>query len=106
MINNAKPGFELLKAAGVETVYIGGSFASNKKTPSDIDGVFILEEHFNEDLLPDDFLEVLANYGMDFYPADMPTNFNGKSHLDFFKEGRHGEKPGLIKLSLKDLKSD
>lgn len=102
LINDFLPGLEFMYKANIETVYLAGSFASIKEKPSDVDGVFLWNENVDESKLSEDFLEVLEDeYRMDFYLADMPTEFNGKSHIDFFREGRNGEKPGLIKINLK-----
>lgn len=103
LINNATEGFKLLKSLGINTVFIGGSFASSKKKPRDIDGVFMLELHFDKYKLPKNFLSILDSYGLDFYPHDMPTLISGESHLDFFRRGHFNENPCLIKLSLKAL---
>lgn len=103
LIEKSLPGMKLLKNAGVETIYIGGSFASKKSNPSDIDGIFLRGKNFDEKKLSNDILLELEDYSMDFYADDMPTEFNGKPHLDFFRRGRFNEEPGLIKVSLKDL---
>ncbi|UAA37419.1 hypothetical protein KIH87_11910 [Paraneptunicella aestuarii] len=102
LINDFLPGLEFLFELNVETVYLAGSFASIKEKPSDVDGVFLWSENVDESKLSEDLLEILEDkYRMDFYLADMPTEFDGKSHIDFFREGRNGEKPGLIKINLK-----
>lgn len=107
LIKEFLPGLESLFKANIEIVFIAGSFASLKEKPSDIDGLIFWNKNVDESQLSEDFLDILKdNFRMDFYLADMPTEFNGKSHLDFFREGRHGEKPGLIKLNLKSLFGD
>lgn len=104
LIEDAKPGFELLKAAGIETIYIVGSFASNKRKPNDIDGLFFTDgKYYKKEMLSEDSLDILESFGLDFYPADMPTQLTGESHLEFFRRGRNNESPGFIILSLKDL---
>lgn len=100
LIDEALPAFQMLKDAGVSVVYIAGSFASKKLSPSDVDGVFSTTGNFDENKLPDDFLYVLEQYGLDFYSDTTPTNFNGQPHLDFFRIGRDKENPGLIVLDL------
>ncbi|MFT4924488.1 MAG: hypothetical protein ACI8WB_000566 [Phenylobacterium sp.] len=100
LINNAMPGFRMLKAAGVPYVFIGGSFVSKKPKPGDLDGVFVTGENFDETKLPDDFLVMLEDFGLDFYADTTPTEFDGKPHIDFFRIGRNNENPGLIQLFL------
>lgn len=100
LITNAAPGFAMLKSAGVPYVFIGGSFASKKPKPGDMDGVHPTGASFDETKLPDDFLVILEDYGLDFYADTTTTEFDGQPHVDFFRTGRNGENPGLIKLFL------
>lgn len=103
LLEKARAGFQLLKASGVETVYIAGSFASTKSTPGDIDGCISTSGNFDADKLPDDILEVLEDHGMDFYFDVTPTDFDDSPHIDFFRKGRNGENPGLIILDLRTV---
>jgi hypothetical protein len=103
LIQKATPALQMLKKAGVKTVYIAGSFASNKPNPKDIDGVFETGDDFDESELPDNFLVFLYQRGLDFYADTTPTEFNGAPHIEFFRIGRNDEKPGLIVLSLSGI---
>ncbi len=68
----------------------GGSFASNKAVPRDIDAVFNLKE-VNEEwcddvipLLDDDFKEKCST---EFFGCDTLTELNNEPHEKFFRRG-------------------
>lgn len=103
LIKNSEPAIELLRTLGIKKIFLAGSFASLKEKPGDIDGVFIVDDDFDDEKLEAlgfDLLEELEKYGLDFYPADMPTSKTGEPHIDFFRRGRNLESPGLIEVDL------
>ncbi len=102
LLQRGKPALIALKTFGITSILIGGSFASKKAKPNDIDGVFELPKEIKEQL-SEAVLILLEECGLDLYPADMPTSLTGQSHLDFFKIGHFNERPGLIKLNLEDI---
>ncbi len=101
-----KPHLYTLKNAGVTNIKIGGSFASNKAVPEDIDAVFNLkevDEEWCDDVVPlldDDFKE---KCGTEFFGGDTLTKLNNEPHEKFFRRGRDGEKRGLIIVNLDSL---
>ncbi|MGC4039517.1 MAG: hypothetical protein QM710_01620 [Flavobacterium sp.] len=107
-------GFELaissLKKAGCETVYIDGSFASEKTEPGDIDVCWELKNvdlgllmsiepvFFNPF---DGRKEQKAKFGCEFFFSDwVAASPPDILFLDFFQEDRNGNKKGIIGLKL------
>ena len=100
---------EILKQAGCDKIYIGGSFASSKKIPGDFDVCwkddnvdFELLEKIDPVLLSinDDCIEQKAKYGGEIFPANAPTLIDGRTHLEFFQQDRNGNPKGIVSIDL------
>ena len=100
---------EILKQAGCDKIYIGGSFATNKKTPGDFD-VCWKDDNVDFELLEkldpvfldikDDCAAQKAKYGGEMFPASTPTSIDGRTHLEFFQQDRDGNPKGIVEISL------
>jgi len=102
-----------LSAAGCETVYLDGSFITEKPTPSDFDGAWELHNvdlqrlHALEPVLFD-FSNQRASqkrkYFGEFFPADMQEGRTGRTFVDFFQQDKDtGTAKGIIAVDLRTL---
>jgi hypothetical protein len=102
-----------LAAAGCATVYLDGSFVSEKPVPSDFDGAWDLT---NVDLQLLQILEPLffdfANrraaqkrkYFGELFPADIPEGGSGRTFLEFFQQDKDtGATKGIVVIDLRTL---
>lgn len=109
-IKSALKFFKIFHSCGCTTAYIGGSFASTKKNPEDIDICFDLTD-VDDERLKEGFPE--------FFDLNERGKMRGrdKCHLfhfdsentslfDLLTEDRDGNPKGLIKLNLKEINYD
>lgn len=99
----------MLKLAGCGTVYVDGSFVTTKPAPGDfdvcwdVDGVaveLIPPLFFNFDA---DRAAQKAQFGGEFFPAQLPEGESGVLFLDFFQRDRDGRLKGIVALDLESL---
>jgi hypothetical protein len=98
-----------LQQSGCKRIYIGGSFATDKKLPGDFD-VCWADDDVNLvklQALSPVLLDLTnqnaaqkAEYGGELFPASLNTIFNGKTHLEFFQEDKDGNSRGIIAINL------
>ncbi len=108
LLAGLKRACEVLRQAGCQKIYIGGSFVTNKEIPSDIDvcwedeGVDFEKLKSIDPVLSDFDNEHAqkAKYGGEFFPASLPTRTNGKPHREFFQEDRDGNPKGMIAIDI------
>lgn len=103
-------GCRALKAVGVTTVFIDGSFATNTRLPSDFDCCYDTAG-LDWDALPDVFNDLnpprarqKATFGGEFFPADF--NVAGtppEPFLTFFQHDKSGRPKGIVALQLGTL---
>lgn len=115
LIKGLKMAIEQLFAAGCQTIYIDGSFITNKLNPGDFDvcwdanGVDI---NYLESIAP-----ILYNsqrtanqkslYGGEFFRSDFPADIYGTSYFDFFQfDTRTNTPKGLTGLDLSRWNDD
>jgi hypothetical protein len=100
-----------LKAAGCHTVYVDGSFITDKDLPGDFDACW---EMSGVDLVALQGTPLLtfgngraaqkAMYGGELFPATAQADSAGRRFLDFFQTDKEtGGKKGIVSLNLKDL---
>ncbi|PDM39013.1 hypothetical protein CN643_15910 [Parageobacillus yumthangensis] len=115
LIIGLKRGLNLLKKAGCQTVYIDGSFVTQKNKPGDFDvcwdtnGVDMDELKRIEPLFFFFFNGRKAQkskYMGEFFPANCIADLRSKkTYLDFFQTDKHtGEPKGIIAIDLRRLK--
>ena len=107
IIKNALIFFKLFSSCGCTTVYIGGSFASTKRKPNDIDLLFDLRSVEEEKLykvLPEFFgpgkfkkiTEIRRTLKCHVFIFDVYNN----ELLELLQKDKNGNPRGLIKISL------
>lgn len=92
-----------LKAAGCKTLYINGSYVTNKQEPGDYDAVWEYEGVNNalDPLLRDgwNLKRIKLKYRGDVF-CRMPEIL-GVDHVEFFQQDRSGLPKGIIKIDLR-----
>lgn len=107
MIQGLELAMTELKKAGCQTIYINGSFVTDKPIPNDFDacwereGVDInyLRENAPYLLRFFDSRVQKAKYKGEIYPSDQPVD-EAIITLDFFQQDRNGNPKGIIAIDL------
>lgn len=97
-----------LAAAGVEKIWVDGSFVTHKAEPNDIDGCWEPNQAIDEDTLDPVFLVTMAprlamkrKYGVDFMIAGTRLfDAGGERVEDFFQEDKEGNPKGILLLEI------
>lgn len=97
---------QALKKAGVQKVYLDGSFTTTKPNPADYDACWdpngldtnLLDPTFRN--FTDKRAAQKAKYGGEFFLAGSPTGPLGKSMLEFFQQTKDGEAKGIVEIDL------
>lgn len=86
--------------AGVKTLWIDGSFITDKEEPNDIDGCWEYTSVVNVEKLDPVFLgsrtEMKDTYGLDFFIANIIEAGSGLPFPKFFQVNRYGDPKGII----------
>jgi hypothetical protein len=102
----------VLQAAGCSTIYIDGSFVTEKEFPADFDACWdrtgvnrATLQRLDPTLL--DFSNrraaQKAKYRGELFLADVSANSTGTKFLDFFQYDRDGKRKGIIKLDVRSF---
>lgn len=90
--------------AGVQKIWINGSFVTNKPNPSDIDGCWEYTNQVDVDELDPVFFSTLpemkAKYGMEFFISSIIEAGAGVPFPQFFQTNRNGVPKGIIVVQL------
>ncbi len=95
-----------LRKIGCETIYIDGSYVTEKELPSDMDICWENDKINLQDartLLPALFNRTLQKsiYGADIFPANIMESSSGKHFIDFFQTDKEtGQPKGIVKIKL------
>jgi len=94
-------------AAGVQTLWVNGSFVTNKKEPNDIDGCWKYTPSVNVEKLDPVFLQhsrssMKEKYGLYFFIANILEAGSGLPFPKFFQVNRDGEPKGILVVTLGD----
>ena len=107
LLKKAVPAIKNLIAAGVEDIYLDGSFVESKPRPNDIDGCWVPHPHMVSSRIDKvlwDFSKGRAamkqKYGVDFFLANELESPKGKTFLEFFQKDRDGKPKGILKVKL------
>jgi predicted nucleotidyltransferase len=101
-----KEAFANLEKAGVKTIWINGSFVTDKKEPSDIDGCWEYHDGVDLEILDSVFVsdkgtkEMKNKYGLDFFVSNWIEMASGLPFPRFFQVNREGDAKGIIVLKL------
>ncbi len=110
LIKGLKMAMEQLKEAGCETIYIDGSFITNKLKPGDFDACWDsngVDINYLESIAPTlyNFAQKRADqktrYGGEIFPYNYPANSSGITYLDFFQfDTKNNTRKGIIAIDL------
>ncbi len=109
LISGLKAAMEQLKSVGCQTVYVDGSFVTNKAVPGDFDACWEVNGvDMNKLKTTAPALLTFANkcaaqkakYRDEFFPAGWPADSAGRLFLDFFQKDRDGNPKGSISIEL------
>lgn len=96
---------ESLRNSGIRQVYIDGSFTTIKEEPGDIDGCWVPNEKYDENILDPVFLDfdpprkrMKEKYGVDFLIAGVNVGVKGLTTEEFFQIDRDGNPKGILLL--------
>jgi hypothetical protein len=95
---------ENLQAAGVQKIWIDGSFVTSKKEPNDVDGCWEYTERVDLGQLDPVFLAesrapMKEKYGVELFPAFVIEAGSGLPFPKFFQVNRDGEPKGILVVS-------
>ena len=101
-LREAARNFEL---SGVRTIWVNGSFITDKEEPNDIDGCWEYTQSVNAETLDTVFLQrsrkaMKEKYGLDFFIANFIEAGSGLPFPKFFQVNRNGEPKGILVVKL------
>lgn len=114
LMDGLKAAVANFKSARVSSIYIDGSFTTNKLEPNDIDGCWSALGNVDLSKLDTVFWDaqttnerrsnlqkMKATYGLDFYIAEGTETGSGLKFPDFFQQNKNGKKKGIIKINIR-----
>jgi hypothetical protein len=111
LLNGLRQAIELLKAAGCSTVYVDGSFVTQKERPGDFDACWDVRGVDPSKLDPiffdfdDSRASQKARFCGEFFPAQLPEGVSGRTFLEFFQTDRNtGNAKGIVVIDLRRLR--
>lgn len=107
LLEGLRIAIEELRAAGCKTVFLDGSFVTEKAQPNDFDACWDLAD-VDPDKLDPVFLDFdnsragqKARFSGEFFPAQFSESVSGKTFLDFFQTDKQtGNRKGIVGLNL------
>lgn len=110
LLAGLRTAMENLKEAGCQTVYLDGSFVTQKQIPGDFDGCWEIAG-VDPNLLDPVLLDFTnrraaqkAKYLGELFPASWRGNSQGSTFLEFFQSDEDGNPKGIIALDLRGLR--
>lgn len=110
LIEGLKTAMEQLQAVGCQTIYIDGSFVTEKLNPGDFDACWDengVDFYGLQSIAPTLYnfaqkrAEQKAQYGGEIFPANYPANSWGTPFIDFFQfDTRTDTRKGIIAIDL------
>lgn len=110
LLKGLAAALDVLRIAGCMTVYLDGSFVTNKITPGDYD---VAWEPENVDIalllrldpvfgdFADERAAQKAKYGGEFFPSSVNEGLTGRTFLDFFQTDKEtGAAKGIVAIRL------
>ena len=109
LLNGLEAAIRNLSAAGCLTVYIDGSFVTEKELPGDYDGCWEVDG-VDDNLLDPVFFDLTpprsaqkGKYLGEMFPVSDPQKSSGKTLIEFFQSDRSGISKGIVKLDIGSL---
>ncbi len=94
-----------LRSAGIEGIYIDGSFVGDKEFPNDIDGCWMPKMGLKTEKIDPALLDfsqsrkkMKEKYSVDFFLANVIEGASGEPFLEFFQTDRDGKRKAIIKI--------
>ena len=108
LLDGLEMAIDSLRLAGCRTVYIDGSFVTNKEVPNDFDACWA-EEGVAPELLDPVLLQFdagraaqKARYLGELFPSSLGATVEGMSFLEFFQTDREtGGSKGIVAVDLR-----
>ena len=93
-----------LKKAGVKTIWVDGSFITDKVEPNDIDGCWEYTNSVDHKVLDKVFLgsreKMKKKYGLDFFISNIIEGGSNLPFPKFFQVNREGKAKGILGVKL------
>lgn len=94
--------------AGVKTIWINGSFVTDKDMPNDIDGCWAYSSSVVIDSVDPVFLRcsrqaMKEKFGLDFFIAHIIEAASGLPFPKFFQVNRNGDPKGILVVTLGEM---
>lgn len=109
LIGGLKTALDSLKSAGCTTVYIDGSFVTDKEIPKDFDGCWDptnVDPSLLDPVLLDFKLGRInqkTKFGGELFVSSARNGNPGPVMLDFFQYDRNGNRKGIVAIDLRRL---
>ncbi len=102
MLTRFNPIFQDMQRSGMDHLYIGGSFVTNKEKPNDIDAVVTGQTEFRQrfQALHNDATAIANRFGATIF-SEQP-NTQEESMIDYFRRSRVGTNRGIVQIPLRD----
>lgn len=106
LLNGLKSALDSLSKAGCRTVYLDGSFVTEKENPNDFDGcwdVTGVDPYLLDPILlnfDNKRAAQKAKYRGEFFPVQDRANDAGRTYLEFFQTDRNGNLKGIVAIDL------
>jgi hypothetical protein len=114
LINGLRRVVSQLFAAGVEEVFIGGSFCTKTPLPNDVDGYWVYKKGLDRNKIDPVILNMNAHaldpvsgrfvraiklkYGVEFFMDSPNATIDGLTCAEFFGFSRDGKERGIIRV--------
>lgn len=109
LLDGLEAAIRNLNTAGCETVYINGSFVTEKELPGDYDGCWEVDG-VDDDLLDPVFFDLTPprsaqkqKYLGEMFPVSYVKKPNWWTFVEFFQSDRSGISKGIVKLDIGSL---
>ena len=105
LMNGLKNAVKNFQSAGVQKIWVNGSFVTTKLEPNDIDGCWEYSDFVNVKKLDPVFLQksrmpMKAKFGLEFFPACIVEGDSGLPFPSFFQINRDGDPKGILIVDL------
>jgi hypothetical protein len=107
LLQGLRRALDELRAAGCRTLYVNGSFVTNKRAPGDFDACWdsagVIRKLLPATIVAYDVARrgMRATYGGEIFVADDPADLYGTSFLDYFQFDKYTDEPkGILAIDL------